>query len=56
MKQLFAILLAGFFFMAMETSHAQASSGSEPLRVGIAGLVHGHVAGFFERDLAGGET
>jgi predicted dehydrogenase len=51
MKQLFAILLAGFFFMANETSHAQASSGSEPLRVGIAGLVHGHVAGFFQRSL-----
>ena len=51
MKQLFAILLAGFFFMAIETSHAQASSGSEPLRVGIAGLVHGHVAGFFQRSL-----
>ena len=51
MKHLFVILLAGFFFIAIQMSHAQTSSGSEPLRVGIAGLVHGHVAGFFQRSL-----
>jgi predicted dehydrogenase len=51
MKHLFAILLTVFFFMTIETSHAQSSSGSQPLRVGIAGLVHGHVAGFFQRSL-----
>jgi predicted dehydrogenase len=51
MKHLFAILLTVFFFMRIETSHAQSSSGSQPLRVGIAGLVHGHVAGFFQRSL-----
>ncbi len=51
MKHLFAILLAGFFFVTVTASHAQTSSGTEPLRVGIAGLVHGHVAGFFQRSL-----
>lgn len=33
-----------------QRSFAQASS-TAPLRLGIAGLTHGHVAGFFHRDL-----
>ncbi len=49
MKLLFATILAGFSFMTVTMSHAQA--GAEPLRIGIAGLVHGHVAGFFQRSL-----
>ncbi len=52
MKYLFAILLTGFILMTVAPSNAQTSSaGPEPLRVGIAGLVHGHVAGFFQRSL-----
>ena len=29
----------------------KAATGPQPLRVAIAGLVHGHVAGFFQRSL-----
>jgi predicted dehydrogenase len=51
MKHLFAIFLAGFFIMTVPMAQAQSSSETQPLRVAIAGLVHGHVAGFFERSL-----
>lgn len=51
MKHLFAIFLSGFFCMTATVSQAQSSPEAEPLRVAIAGLVHGHVAGFFERSL-----
>ena len=51
MKHLVATLLAGLFFMMLPTASAQTSTGAEPLRVGIAGLVHGHVEGFFQRSL-----
>ena len=37
--------------MTVPMSQAQSSSETQPLRVAIAGLVHGHVAGFFERSL-----
>src|SRR5713101_6358276 len=50
MKHLSA-LLAAFLFVTLTTTHAQTSIGAEPLRVGIAGLVHGHVEGFFQRSL-----
>ena len=51
MKHLFAIFLAGFFIMTVPMAQAQSASETQPLRVAIAGLVHGHVAGFFERSL-----
>jgi len=51
MKQPVAMLLAGFYFMALTTSRAQTSAGATPLRVGVAGLVHGHVEGFFQRSV-----
>src|SRR6476660_4237043 len=51
MKPLFAIFLAGFFITTVPMVQAQSSSETQPLRVAIAGLVHGHVAGFFERSL-----
>jgi predicted dehydrogenase len=50
MKHLSA-LLAAFLFVTLTTTHAQTSIGGEPLRVGIAGLVHGHAEGFFQRSL-----
>jgi len=51
MKRRLAIFVAGLFFMTVTASHPQTFSGPEPLRVGIAGLAHGHVAGFFQRSL-----
>jgi predicted dehydrogenase len=51
MKYLFAASLAVFLFMMPIFSHAQSATGSGPLRVAIAGLVHGHVEGFFQRSL-----
>jgi glucose-fructose oxidoreductase len=51
MKYLFAVLLTGFLFMMLTTSRAQTAADAGPLRVGIAGLVHGHVDGFFQRSL-----
>ncbi len=51
MKHLFATLLVVFFFMTITMSDAQTSAAAEPFRIGIAGLVHGHVAGFFQRSL-----
>jgi predicted dehydrogenase len=51
MKYLFAASVAVFFFMMPMFSHAQSATGAEPLRIAIAGLVHGHVEGFFQRSL-----
>jgi predicted dehydrogenase len=51
MKHLLASLLIGFFFMTASISSAQTSSVAEPLRIAVAGLVHGHVAGFFQHSL-----
>src|ERR1700693_6156198 len=51
MKYLFAALLSGFLFMMLTPSFAQTTADAGPLRVGIAGLVHGHVDGFFQRSL-----
>jgi predicted dehydrogenase len=51
MKYLFATSLAVFLFLMPMLSHAQSANGPEPLRVAIAGLVHGHVEGFFQRSL-----
>src|SRR5580704_6345704 len=51
MKYLFAVFLTGFLFMMLAISRAQTAADAGPLRVGIAGLVHGHVDGFFQRSL-----
>lgn len=51
MKYLFAASVAVFLFLMPMLSHAQSATGSEPLRVAIAGLAHGHVEGFFQRSL-----
>jgi len=41
-------LLPLIFICAVVVSHAQVASTHAPLRVGIVGLVHGHVHGFLE--------
>jgi len=41
-------LLTLIFICAVVISHAQVASTHAPLRVGIVGLVHGHVHGFLE--------
>src|ERR1700690_1989052 len=51
MKNLLPVILPGFLFMTPTISHAQTAAGTEPLRVAIAGLAHGHAQGFFERSL-----
>ncbi|MGB6596315.1 MAG: Gfo/Idh/MocA family oxidoreductase [Candidatus Acidiferrum sp.] len=43
-----AVILASFAATALS---AQTTSSSSPLRVGIAGLVHGHVGGFLQENL-----
>jgi predicted dehydrogenase len=45
----FPALLAAFLFMAVSACGAETAPA--PLRVAIAGLVHGHVDGFFQRSL-----
>jgi len=57
MKHLFAacvsisVLFMTLPFSYSQTTVAQTTGASEPLRVAIAGLVHGHVEGFFQRSL-----
>jgi predicted dehydrogenase len=51
MKNLYLVILAGFLFMRPTITHAQTAAGTEPFRVAIAGLAHGHAQGFFERSL-----
>jgi predicted dehydrogenase len=51
MKNPFSIVLVMFFFATLNVCHAQTAAGSQPLRVAIAGLVHGHVVGFFQNSL-----
>ncbi len=51
MNNFAAVLLVAFVFMTLTTSQAQTPAADEPLRVGIAGLTHGHVDGFFQRSL-----
>jgi len=51
MKHL-AFFLAAFFLPTWTLCHAQTAAGAEPpLRIAIAGLVHGHVEGFFKNSL-----
>jgi predicted dehydrogenase len=51
MKHFFPAMLTAFWFMTLTVSRAQTAAGSEPLRVAIAGLVHGHADGFFQHSL-----
>jgi predicted dehydrogenase len=51
MRHLFLAVLAAFWFMRLTVSDAQTAAGTEPLRVAIVGLVHGHVESFFQRSL-----
>lgn len=50
MKPLCLALFAAVLFISL-TSHAQTSAGAAPLRVAIAGMVHGHVEGFLQHSL-----
>jgi predicted dehydrogenase len=45
------ILLAAFLLMMPTVSEAQTTGSAEPLRVAIAGLIHGHADGFFQHSL-----
>jgi predicted dehydrogenase len=49
MKYFTAIL--AFYFVALTPSAAQTVPSAPPLRVAIAGLVHGHIEGFFQNSL-----
>src|SRR5579862_614465 len=51
MKYLFLAILSAGLFTAFRTAAAQTSSSAAPLRVAIAGMVHGHVEGFLQRSL-----
>src|SRR5450432_3169451 len=51
MKQLFPILLVAFVSTTFTASRAQTAATTAPLRVAIAGMVHGHVEGFLQRSL-----
>ncbi len=50
MKYLCLALFAPVLFIPL-ASHAQTSAGAAPLRVAIAGMVHGHVEGFLQHSL-----
>jgi predicted dehydrogenase len=49
MKCLFSTTIA--FFLITTFSHAQTSASPQPFRIAVAGLVHGHVVGFFQNSL-----
>ena len=52
MRHFFWLTLVGSILLAgSRSSFGQNSDSSAPLRVGIVGLVHGHVAGFLEHSL-----
>ncbi|MGZ4732970.1 MAG: Gfo/Idh/MocA family protein [Terriglobales bacterium] len=51
MKHLFRILLAALLLTALAASKAQTAASGAPLRVAIAGMVHGHVDGFLQHSL-----
>lgn len=43
-----SVLLLALPGVTSKTVHAHGAAGTEPLRVGIAGLAHGHIFGFLE--------
>jgi predicted dehydrogenase len=51
MKYLAFELVILFLFITLTEASAQNAATTAPLRVAIAGLVHGHVDGFFQRSL-----
>ncbi len=51
MRKLCSMLLAGFLFLTITMSSAQTSAGSQPIKVAIAGMTHGHVEGFLKKYL-----
>jgi len=51
MKYLFLAILTAGLFTAFTTAAAQTSTSAAPLRVAIAGMVHGHVEGFLQHSL-----
>jgi predicted dehydrogenase len=52
MKHISPAIVAALWFAALPlVSHAQTTGDATPIRVAIAGLVHGHVEGFFEHAL-----
>ena len=51
MKHLFRILLAALLLTTLAASRAQTAASGVPLRVAIAGMVHGHVEGFLQHSL-----
>jgi predicted dehydrogenase len=48
MKNILLFVVAMFSFATLNICHAQTAGGTPPLRIAIAGLVHGHVGGFFQ--------
>ena len=53
MKYLSFASLVVFLFTTLTPSNAQNAATAAPLRVAIAGLVHGHVDGFFPACILG---
>jgi predicted dehydrogenase len=51
MKHPSLTILTVVLFASLTVSHARSAAGTAPLRVAIAGLVHGHVVGFFQNSL-----
>ena len=51
MKILLSIILAMLFFATLNVCGAQAEAGAKPFRIAVAGLVHGHVVGFFQNSM-----
>lgn len=51
MKHLFLVILSAGLFTTFTASNAQTTASAGPLRVAIAGMVHGHVEGFLQHSL-----
>ena len=51
----FPTVFAALLFSTIAASTAQTMPGSAPLRVAIAGMVHGHVEGFLQHSLHRGD-
>ena len=49
--KLFLTVFTALLFIAATTSTAQTTASAAPLRVAIAGMVHGHVEGFLQHSL-----
>ena len=51
MRYLSVVFLTACFLVVSTLSSAQSAATAAPLRIAIAGMVHGHVDGFFKRSL-----